>query len=285
MIPVGSKKPFFLVKVSSFPGEQYGLQNEYENLRLLHRVERFAEIRSSIPRPICLETFEGNTLLVESFLPGRKFRDMYKGVFTKRYLYRAADWLINFHQKTSIWKGSNSSKTDMIKEKYNTLMEKTKMKFTLRKETWRFLDKTAEFLSDFENSEFPLVFAHNDFSVDNIFFTQRQIYITDWEYSQPEGLPFVDIFHFGLCYGAWHGKIKVNESLLETYSYAGKYFRQVMPLVREYLESIPVEEEMLISLVAIQLMRWALTTRIRSHEMINCLDLLAEGRTVFSQKS
>jgi len=210
---------------------------------------------------------------------------MYKGVFTKRYLYRAADWLINFHQKTSVRKGSNSSKTHMIKEEYDTLMEKIKMKFALRKETRRFLDKMAEFLLDFEISEFPLVFAHNDFSVDNIFFTHGQLYITDWEYSQPEGLPFVDIFHFGLCYGAWHGKIKVNESLLETYSYTGKYFRQVMPLVKKYLELIPVEEEMLISLVAIQLMRWALITRIRSHEMINCLDLLAEGKTVFFQKN
>ncbi len=279
LIPSGSSHPLFLVKASCFSSGRSYLKNEYENLALLYFTEKFNALKSSIPMPVCLDTYNGSTMLVARFVEGNRFRDLFKLFFIKKYFYKAADWLINFHTKTS---QVQHGEKDALKDEFISLKEKIALQFKLEAKTEHFLNELTDFLSNYNILNMPMVFAHNDFTLDNIFFAKEQIYVTDWEYAQPTGLPFVDLFHFCLFYGVWHGRFTADESLLEMYSCKGKYFSLVKPALKKYLESILIEVDTLMPLAALQLMRWALVTRMRGHEMINCINLLANGKTIFS---
>lgn len=190
-------KPLFYIKVAKRETGNAYLMNSHSNLIRLQKDERLREIQDSFPRPIFVEELMGHYIQVESFVPGHNLEFLtLTNRDHKKYLLKAADWILDFHNRTKKYVDIDQK---LIHETFLPYIDRALQKFP----HIGWLNECVESqrrLNELLGTRLPLVFSHNCFSVRNVKVDQGAIRVIDWENAHPEGLPLIDLVHLFMSY-------------------------------------------------------------------------------------
>jgi phosphotransferase family enzyme len=181
-------EPILVAKLARTPEQPRFLCREAENLDSLRRNAKLDA--ASAPRLVTFEEWEGRWILVESVVRGWHFAG-YTSAW-RRWVKAVLDWLIELHtstvtQFTGQWFDRLALKPLAHVLSVSEVQEIDSCRFHGCE---RLLEPLAE-------SSLRSVFEHGDFGSTNVVvLPDRLPGVVDWEYSEPHGLPALDLFFF-----------------------------------------------------------------------------------------
>ena len=148
------------------------------------------------PRPLGFHETSGRAFLVETFLSGRKMRDMDPAYVERRgdLLDDVVDWLVDFSraervEEAPLEDGAIEAEVAAAANRYMTLFDTSPEERVL-------LGSFPERLRDAFGASAPIVAVHGDFCDANVMVGDDGIGVLDWEEPAPRSLPGADLFHF-----------------------------------------------------------------------------------------
>jgi thiamine kinase-like enzyme len=185
--PDSRPQPLLAIKVACGDPPFAFLASEYNSLTEIWKNSSLGDLAATLPKPFLLRDCCGHLIVIESHLPGtRRLRHSKK----RKYLERAANWLIEFHRRTA--------RRERLNERYRETLFHAPLEFALRnlvrdKDLAVCLERHRQSVETLGLEELPLVFAHNTFAERNLLFTGRGIGVIDWETATYPSLPLTDL--------------------------------------------------------------------------------------------
>lgn len=176
-----SRRPLAVAKVARTEPACRLLAAEWRNLRALD-ARQHGDGRCRLPRPLAYEESGGTAVLLQSWLPGRRLKDVADRRLRDRAARRAARWLIEFNRDGRARGG------EARVDRYLELFE-------LPPAESRQLRSLAARLAELFPGGVPRVPGHGDFCDANILVEGEAIAILDWEHLESDALPGADLFH------------------------------------------------------------------------------------------
>lgn len=231
--------PSYVLKTNRDPTYSKAIEDEYNNYLKIY--EKLSEpMRRTVPAPIFIEKVGLNTVFCETALVGTKLgrqvfnskNQRFKRRIITKFFDLSSQWLNKFHQETC--SGFIQIDDDFIQkniqEPINNIFKKYPTETTnLKKELLMIPEK----IKIFRGKKVPIVGVHGDFDHWNIFITDNEVRVIDWEDCSPEGLPFSDLFYF-----LFHFSFVFDGRIHQRASFAA-FFREdnwTYKLVRGFLE-------------------------------------------------
>lgn len=185
-----SPAPVLVAKVPRVADTGGCLTREARSLRAIHRLR--PDGFESIPRLIACELCEGELLLLRTAVPGSPLRPAELRHQGDAFLTSSIEWLLDLHRRTAVRAWSDRSAYASLVEAPLSRLERPVANV---RDAKRLLAQTRDVTSTVLGLDLPLVFEHGDFGGRNLFvMTNGQLGVTDWEFSEPRGLPAVDLF-------------------------------------------------------------------------------------------
>ncbi|MDH5377268.1 MAG: phosphotransferase [Gammaproteobacteria bacterium] len=183
----------FALKVLDSKSQQADDSSKFESLcRLLERQNVPAEIKGVIPRMIQASDYKGVPYQLETWTEGRPASAYF--YYPKRreaIIDKAVDWSILLQDDTRI--ESENCRLDL------SFVQKVLSFYCEQKEQKETLSQTLHDFVETQLSRFPCKpnFFHGDYWVANILVDESNKIrgVVDWEYSQEQSFPMLDIFH------------------------------------------------------------------------------------------
>jgi SAM-dependent methyltransferase len=194
----GCPNPTVVIKVSRLPAQNDRLENEFRTLRAL----QFAspQTASHIPRALALWRVHGHLASVQEYLPGRAISKLGRGrppeAATSAILDVCAPFLTQLACDTRL-----DARTGRQHPFLRPLLERAAVvarSSDCSGEAQRLLLRLLLQAREAETAELPIVAHHGDLNTFDILSDGNDFWVTDWEWSTPAGLPYLDLVTLGV---------------------------------------------------------------------------------------
>ena len=217
-------------------GGEY-LDREATSLRMVHQARPGGF--DSIPRLVAHKVFAGEPFLLQTALTGRPMRAAVVRQQPARCLAAGLEWLLDLHRATGSGRLNTGSEFARLVEaplaQLSTVMDGDA-------ESTELLTRAGEIASTLRDVAIPLVCEHGDFSSPNLFLmTSGKLGVIDWELSERQGLPAVDLFFF-LAYVA-SARASANTSTQCARAFRDAFWGArpwARPYIHQYAEAMSV---------------------------------------------
>ena len=279
VLPRDQKTHTLIVKIQKGDGQLPFLANEYMRLKALHSQGSLRELRPSIPRPLYFGRIADHLLLIETYMPGVPFakhsRRREPGLFCE-----VATWLDAFHSRTA--PVTVCLTEEEIGAYFVHPLEMALPAIQGRPSVLRFLDRFRRRVEDLAGARLPLVFSHNDLSLNNVRFQGDRIAVIDWEFSGYPNLPMFDLLNVYLFFAMAWKRLSYTECFRLAFSPDNELSRLLRSCVRDYVRELGVPPSVLPVLVVQYLISRILLLRSigsagGAEETLWCLQAIAEG--------
>ncbi len=224
------------------------LENEYLQLKTLHRFAGLAEMTNSIPNPLFFGELLGRPTLIETYLPGVPFA-RHSQRRNPRSLLRSFAWLKAFHVRTIRDAGFLAG--ERIDRYFLYPVESALRDINELQPLAPFLSRFMREVGGLAGLGVPLVFNHNDLCLNNIRFDGEAIRVIDWEFSQYPGLPLFDVINLFLFFTMTWKKLGYREAFILAFAENNDVSSLLKGLVRDYLRDLNFHRS-LVGLLIIQ---------------------------------
>jgi aminoglycoside phosphotransferase (APT) family kinase protein len=148
------------------------------------------------PRPLAFEAIAGRAVLVESFLPGRRIKDMDPHDLERRtdLLDAVVDWLADFARAGEI--ATVALDGPLLDAQVREPVERYLASFEASGPERVFLRSLPDLLLRAFPASAPTVAMHGDFSDANVLASEDRIGVVDWDEPVARALPGADLFYF-----------------------------------------------------------------------------------------
>jgi aminoglycoside phosphotransferase (APT) family kinase protein len=178
-------------------GPAPALAREASALQAIQR--RRAAAPGSVPELVALESYRGQTLLIETALAGSHLTPAAVRRDHAFAIAAASEWLLDVHRRSAVASGEDPTWFARLVERPLDRLEAT---LGSRSEGARLVERTRNLVDPLREAALPLVLAHGDFAHPNLIrFPEGRLGAVDWELAEMPGLPAGDFFHF-LAYAA-----------------------------------------------------------------------------------
>lgn len=191
-------EPLFVLKVPKLPSFNGRTENEQQALMALQTMLD-GPLQASVPRPLGIVHHGPISISIESYCPGLSLlRTISRWgdppARKVRALNAATDWLIAFHkqQATGADTADRQQWFDEPLAAYAYHFGNTPAELRLFSVARQY---AASLTRALDGRELPLVKAHRDFNIWNLYQNKQRIHVIDWEGASP-GPPLCDLIHF-----------------------------------------------------------------------------------------
>ena len=278
-LPQGDGAEALIVKIQKDDLQQPFLRTEYARLKALDGQESLRELRASIPRPLFFGEIAGHPALIETFVPGVPFskhsRRREPGLFLG-----VSNWLRAFHSHTL--RTSASGPKAEIAGHFLRPLELAKHALRGNRSIQHFLDCIGQKVDALSGTGLPLVFGHNDLTLNNIRFQGNRIGVIDWEFSRSPDLPLLDLINVFLFFAMTWKRLSYTKSFRLAFSEGNDVSGLLRQCIRDYVRDLGLPSALLSPLVVQYLVsRIPLLQRVGNlrncEEVVWCLHAVAVG--------
>ena len=210
--PGGARRPVAFVKLARSAGDRERLRHAHDVVRAL-RERGGAWAQSALPRPVCLAPVEGWLAMVSEACIGPTLSEEVRGrpwLHSVRrqaagHLREVTGWLIRLSQTCGERRALTRGDLD------RHVLARLRVVYgdgPLPASAGTFVER----LTALEGQDVPIGPVHNDLNPRNVIVGQRSgLCVVDWEASELEGLPFVDLFYFTTWYFRHHRRLRPRD--------------------------------------------------------------------------
>ncbi len=279
VLPRDQKTHRLIVKILNADLQLPLLENEYVRLKALHSQGNLRDLRPSIPRPLFFGRIAGHLLLIETYMPGVPFakhsRKKEPGLFLT-----FATWLNAFHSRTLHINGCLTE--EQIGVYFLHPLEKALPAIQRRCALLGFLDRFRPRVEKLSGTKLPLVFSHNDLSLNNVRFQGDRIGVIDWEFASDPDLPLFDLLNAYLFFAMMWKRLSYTEAFRWAFSPDNELSRLLRSCLRDYVRDLGVPPSLVPLLVVQYLISRILLLRSIGNvgggeDTLWCLQAIAEG--------
>ncbi len=264
----GDSRPILVGKTPDDPGFGGIVENEYMHLRRMHDGPYPDIIKAAMPRPLALERIGRDTVMIETAVVGESMSlQMLRNARNDRYAQDAfADalaWLTQMRNDELDCRQAAEQATRVVEGVlgfYEELYRPQGEEKAALADAW-------EMVRPLIGNGLPVVPAHGDFWVDNIFRLDRRVVgVIDWEYARPASIPIWDLFQFEFSMGiAAHGRIDLAAIFQVAFFADGALRREFSNVLRSYCDAYGIEFSP--SLIEALFVLWMADIAVREREL------------------
>lgn len=197
--PAQGEEPNLIVKLPREPALDARLENE---LRVLRALEAVPAAAGRVPRALASGRHGGLSILAESFVVGRPFRDAGKGAHGMAALRDAVTFLGDLGRQTAV-----PAEPGALAAELRGILERFAVLYRIEPRHARALEALVGSVADHRGT-LPRVFQHGDPGVWNLFVTPRGVVaFLDWESAEPHGAPLWDVLYVLRSYVVSAGRL------------------------------------------------------------------------------
>jgi Phosphotransferase enzyme family len=188
----GGAEPVLVAKVGRLPHCEPAMAHEAATLRAIHTSRRAGF--HSIPRIVALGTWNQHSVLLETALAGRLMHPALARRQPDRCVRAVLDWLLDLGAATTTWSKDTRDWFSRLVEQPLSRLESVWPEASY--ETF-YLNEIRRLTRRMQDFDLPLVTEHGDLSAPNLMLLRDgSAGVVDWELSEVNGLPAVDLFFF-----------------------------------------------------------------------------------------
>jgi aminoglycoside phosphotransferase (APT) family kinase protein len=206
----GDSRPVLVGKVADDPAFGGIVEKEFADIKRMHEGPYPDVIKAALPKPLALERIGRDTVMIETAVAGESMslqmlRNARRDQYTDNAFADALAWLTQMRDGELNCADAVAQATRVVEGVlgfYDELYSPQGEEKAALADAW-------ETVRPLIGNGLPVVPAHGDFWVDNVFRQDRRVVgVIDWEYARPASMPVWDLFQFEFSMGiAAHGKI------------------------------------------------------------------------------
>ncbi len=225
-----NSQPTYIVKMVRDGIYNYRLDNEAQALNWLH-ANQVAD-SETLPQVVFSGHHAGLSIVGESIIAGRPFRNMSHNTATCPYAQSALDWLVDLGAETKVLDIASPSE---IAASLYLLLTRFVEVYEPTEDQRAFLVDQIERIRQSETAV-PLVFQHGDPGPWNMFVTPGgRVAVLDWEAAEQFGMPLWDLFYFMRSYSLDVGEKQGKDDRIPAFT---RQFLADTPLSQLFVETL-----------------------------------------------
>lgn len=240
-----NQSPTFYSKVQRNPKFDIRIKNEYSKLNGIRSVINDDNILKTIPKTFGLFKLDDFEILLESASLGTNLNCVINRRNAKKYLDMCTKWLIKFHKSSM---KSEKRIIDFVPDINDLILEG----FLNEHEH----NELLNMIDNFAYQNVPITCIHGDFSPYNIKIINNSLNIIDWEDSELEHIPIIDLWQMFIVTGTF-GIIgsKSPSNFMKNIIQDRWYRKLIDQQIENYCREMKIDRELVYNFIPIYLLK------------------------------